>query len=65
VAIALGGFCYGAPFYGTHLFLQVLVKDQVYVCPGGGTPGNLPTGVTSEDVQTAGNLDSALKQVGS
>lgn len=39
------------------------MKDQVYVCPGGGTPRNLPPGVNLEMVQAAVNIDSALKQV--
>lgn len=39
------------------------MEDHVHVCPGGGTPRNLPPGVNTDAVQSAGNLDSALKQV--
>ena len=45
----------------------MLVKDQVYVCPAPGSQnsvlGHLPPGVNPEAIQSAGNLDSALKQV--
>ncbi len=44
-------------------FIQVLAKEHVYVCPGGGIPGLLPSGILPEAVKSAGNLDSALKQV--
>ncbi len=44
-------------------FLQLVSKDQVYVCPGGGPPRSLPAGVLPDAVQAGVNLDSALKQV--
>ena len=42
---------------------QLITKEQVYVCPGGGPPRSLPAGVLPEAVQAGVNLDSALKQV--
>lgn len=56
------------PFPSLFLFWlfseQIIAKEQVYVCPGGGPPRSLPPGILAEAVEAASNLDSALKQVG-
>lgn len=49
----------------TASHMQVITKEQQFVCPSQGAPAqkDLPVGIRADAVQSAGNMALVLKQV--